>query len=191
MSTSSFNTAHSFTAKWEGGLTDHPADPGGLTNYGVSLRWLRSLGQDSGDIDGSGDIDANDIRALTPAQAAALFCDKFWRPNRLDSLPGVIAVAVYDFMVNAGPGQAIRELQRACNMLVTQGLPLVVDGVLGPKTRTLVGNCASASLFAAYQERRTRFYTELSRSKPELAVFLRGWLKRTQDLGSYVQALLF
>ena len=38
-----FDTAHAFTARWEGGLTDHPADPGGLTKYGVSLRWVQDL----------------------------------------------------------------------------------------------------------------------------------------------------
>ena len=40
-----FESAHAFTAQWEGGLTDHPADPGGLTNYGVSLRWVQDLAQ--------------------------------------------------------------------------------------------------------------------------------------------------
>ena len=40
-----FDTAHAFTARWEGGLTDHPADPGGLTKYGVSLRWVQDLAQ--------------------------------------------------------------------------------------------------------------------------------------------------
>ena len=40
-----FDTAHTFTARWEGGLTDHPADPGGLTKYGVSLRWVQDLAQ--------------------------------------------------------------------------------------------------------------------------------------------------
>ena len=189
MSTASFDTAHAFTAKWEGGLSDHPSDPGGITNYGVSLKWLRSLDKDSGDIDGNGDIDADDIRALTPAQAASLFYDKFWLPYTLESLPLIIAVAVYDFMVNAGPGQAIKELQRACNMLDTKGVPLAIDGGLGPKTRAFVDSCDHDALFACYQERRTRFYTELSQSRPDLAVFLKGWLNRTQDLSRYVKGL--
>ena len=42
-----FLKAHAFTARWEGRLVDHPSDPGGITNYGVSLRWLRSLGSET------------------------------------------------------------------------------------------------------------------------------------------------
>lgn len=43
---SDFSRAQSFTAQWEGGLSEHPADPGGITKYGVSLRWLRELAQE-------------------------------------------------------------------------------------------------------------------------------------------------
>lgn len=83
----SFNKPHAFTAKWEGGYCNDPDDPGGATNYGISLRWLKSLGLNQGDIDRDGDIDASDIRALSKEQAAALFKEKFWDAYRLgDSL---------------------------------------------------------------------------------------------------------
>lgn len=38
-----FTLAHTFTARWEGGLSDHEADPGGITNHGISLRWVTDL----------------------------------------------------------------------------------------------------------------------------------------------------
>ena len=71
---SNFEFAHKFTSKWEGGFVDHKNDPGGATNYGVSLRWLKNEGID---IDGDGKIDINDIKALTPSKAAELFKKEF------------------------------------------------------------------------------------------------------------------
>lgn len=97
-----FAVAHCFTAQWESGLINHPADPGGITNYGVSLRWLRSLGHDLGDIDGDGDIDADDVRALTREQAAALFKARFWDDYGLGSLPQATATCQYDCAVIPG-----------------------------------------------------------------------------------------
>ena len=47
-----FNLAHAHVAKWEGGYIDHPNDPGGVTMYGISLMFLKSLGLVDGDIDG-------------------------------------------------------------------------------------------------------------------------------------------
>jgi len=67
-----FDIAHSFTARAEGGYVSNPGDPGGPTKYGVSLRLLRSFGID---IDRDGDIDQNDVRDLTPAQAEQLLHD--------------------------------------------------------------------------------------------------------------------
>ncbi len=59
-----FRLAHEHVAKWEGGYFDHPNDPGGVTMYGVSLMFLKSLGLVEGDIDGDGDIDRDDVLAI-------------------------------------------------------------------------------------------------------------------------------
>lgn len=182
-----FSKAHAFTAQWEGALTDHPADPGGITNYGVSLRWIRSLGHKLGDIDGDGDIDADDIRALSPAQAANLFQLKFWEAYRLSTLPQLTATVLYDCIVNTGPKQATLLAQRACNSLVGPfGVKLDVDGILGPHTRDFLTLHATPTLATAMIERRKGFYRDLAQSKPELAVFERGWINRANALQSYV-----
>ena len=136
-----FESAHAFTAQWEGGLTDHPADPGGLTNYGVSLRWVQDLAQQArqkclrqhkncescpqaktlsctcADIDlvMDGDVDADDIRACTRAQAAHLFKKHFWDALCCAALPLPLAVALYDGAVNMGPGRGVRQLQQGMN----------------------------------------------------------------------------
>lgn len=188
MHTADFFLAHTFTAQWEGGLTDHPSDPGGITHYGVSLRWLRSLGHDLGDIDGDGDIDADDIRALTPDQAAALFKLKFWDAYTLDNLPQLTATIHYDCMVNTGPKQAALIAQRACNTLVgSYGVKLAVDGILGPQTRKFLALHATPILATAMIEQRKGFYLSLVQDKPDFAPFQRGWLNRANALQSYVR----
>ena len=140
---SAFGFANAFTAKWEGGYVNHPNDPGGATNHGVSLRWLKNEGIDLEfqlpfpiDHNGDGIIDILDIKALTKEQAAILFRVAFWDRLGLDALPTMAASVTYDAAVNTGRGQATRFLQRACNAF--EGERLVDDGALGPKTRARV-----------------------------------------------------
>lgn len=182
-----FMMAHRFAGKWEGELVDHPSDPGGITNYGISLRWLRSEGLDVGDIDCDGDIDADDIRALTPALAAALFKSKFWDAYRLGELPQLTATCHYDCAVNTGPRQATLLTQRACNSLVgPYGSKLLVDGLFGPKTRAFLTTNATPKLAETMIALREDFYRDLVARKPKLAVFEKGWLNRCRDLKHYV-----
>lgn len=185
-----FTLAHQFTAQWEGGLTDHPSDPGGITNFGVSLRWLRSLGYELGDVDGDGDIDADDVRALTPAHAAELFKRKFWDAYSLSGLPQCTATIHYDCMVNTGPKQATLIAQRACNSLVgPYGVKLDVDGILGPQTRNFLTTHATPNLVDALIEKRKGFYLALVRDKPDFAPFERGWINRCNALRSFARGL--
>lgn len=178
-----FLKAHAFTAKWEGRLVDHPSDPGGITNYGVSLRWLRSLGYDLGDVDGDGDVDADDVRALTPDDAAQLFRMKFWEPYGLGDLPQIVATVHYDCSVNTGPSQATRIAQRACNAVLGSGL--AVDGKFGPKTRQALKDGSSFELVDAMLTGRDKFYIQLANSKSDLYTFLKGWRNRVKDLRRY------
>jgi len=182
-----FTDAHAFTKSWEGGLVDHPADPGGITNYGISLRFLRDLGHD---IDGDGDVDANDIRALTPETAAGLFKEHFWTRPNLDDFPRLVACAHYDASVNMGISQAVKCLQQACNFY--PGECLAVDGKLGPKTRACVAGiakCGDLTLAIRCVSTRKGFYLGLARKKPSLSVFLKGWLNRCKALEDYLHGL--
>jgi len=184
-----FTEAHAFTAKWEGHLVDHPADPGGLTNYGVSLRFLKAAGHD---VDNDGDVDTDDVRALTPEFAAALFKEHFWTRSNLGDFPSLTAVVTYDAGVNTGTGQAIKFLQASCNFY--PGECLSVDGRLGPKTRARVAAIAKQpqgdlALAARCIRARKSYYARLADSRPKLAVFLKGWLNRCTALEKYLQEL--
>ena len=178
----SFAPIHAFTARWEGGYADHPADAGGPTHHGVSLRWLKSIGQ-AGDVDGDGAVDEADIRALTPDDAARLFYDRFWRPLCCGQLPYPIAAALYDAAVNCGPRQAVRFAQVAANRARAAGL--VEGGLLGPLTMRILLR-GDAGLASAMLDEREEFYRRLAAAKPAQAVFLAGWLNRTNALRRFL-----
>lgn len=182
-----FKSAHEFTARWEGGLVDHKADPGGITKYGISLRWLRSEGLEIGDIDLDGDMDADDIRALTFDQASALYQQKFWNAYRLGDLPQLMATIHYDCTVNTGPRQAALIAQRACNDFVgVYGCKLTVDGVFGPKTREFLTKYANPTLAHALVRQREGFYRRLVAQNNDMTVFFQGWMNRCRDLRRFV-----
>lgn len=202
MPTTSFDTAHIFTARWEGGLSEHAADPGGVTNHGVSLRWLLQLSKENEDVAAydfypDGTLDASDIRACTKAQAAALMRRNFWEPLRCAELSPPLAVTLYDYAVNAGAARAVRLLQAACNMVgeacLERFIPLKEDGRCGAHTVRRCAELTEAGL-SFYTARhcvreRRRFYGELTRRRADLQPFLKGWNNRCAALLNYLGKL--
>lgn len=158
----------------EGGYVDDPADPGGATNYGISLRAARGFGS-LADVDGDGDVDADDILLLTPAQAGAIYKAHYWAPLRCEALPAGVDLVVFDIGVNAGPRAAVLMLQRA--------LTVKVDRVLGPQT------LAAAALAEARTviDRMAALRAEHYRALPGYPRFGRGWLRRTEAVRQAAQ----
>jgi lysozyme family protein len=183
-----FQTIHAFTVHWEGGLTDNPADPGGITNHGVSLRFLRQIRPAA---------TAADIRALTRAAAAALFKTHFWDALGCARLPLPLACALYDGAVNMGPARACRQLQQAMNETGESQLdeyaPIAEDGVMGPATRALASALKDVRLdfYAARRALALRngFYGALAAKRPEMKVFLTGWRNRVKALAAFLAEL--
>lgn len=180
-----FERAHQHVAKWEGGYFDHPNDPGGVTMYGVSLMFLKSLGLIEGDIDGDGDIDRDDVLKITKDKAKEIFRRHFWDLAKADRLPPLIAMPFYDLAVNAGPGRSAIVLQEAINK-IKPGAIRKLAGNVGPLTQQyakLIADEGKAyKLVQAYMERREDWYRRLAKAKPKTAVFLKGWLNRTNDM---------
>ena len=168
-----------FVMRWEGGFVDDPKDPGGATKYGISLRFLRSLSPDLGDVDQDGDIDAEDVYALTRDHAESLYFSEFWQKLRLSSLPPRIAICTMDAAVNLGKRRAVLILQ---NALIACGYPVVADGVLGPET---IGACLEADQSVLLREMllsRIWHYAGIVRETPKFRRFLAGWLNRVAAL---------
>lgn len=184
--TADFAYAQKFVAQWEGGYCNHPNDPGGATKYGVSLRWLKSLPIIDADINGDGAVTIEDVKALTPEQAADLFKRKFWEPYRCGDLPKLTATVYYDTIVNTGPAQAARIMQRGYNA-TKPAAPLAVDGMAGPLTRaSMTGMRDNPAYLTACINYRDTFYKQLVAGNAKYKPFLKGWLNRTADLRRYI-----
>ena len=172
--TEKFQLAISFTLAHEGGFVDDKTDRGGTTNWGISLRFLRDIV--GGDIDMDGDVDADDIRALTRQQAIDLYRKHFWDKYHCEQLPKPVAIKFFDFCVNMGPGQATRLLQES---LVCCRYRVAVDGIMGQQTLSAVNLCEKPeAVVAALRARALGFYRELMAKRPVLNKYRAGWERR-------------
>lgn len=168
----------------EGGFVNDPDDPGGATNYGVTIHTMRRLGFD---LDRDGNVDEADVRALTIAQAAEIFERDYFRRPKIDRLPAPLQASVYDMSVNAG-SMSVKLLQR---LSTSMGFPCEADGVIGPKTLSAVEAAfASAPGFMpdAYGIERRNYYYRLGDRRPQLRKFARrrdggkgGWITRAES----------
>lgn len=116
---SEFDKAQALVLRYEGGYVNHPRDPGGPTNRGITQRtydaWREKRGEGSGD-----------VRGITDHEVYAIYRANYWDAVRGDDLPPGIDLVVYDFAVNSGPARAIRTLQAA--------LGVAADGKIGDQT---------------------------------------------------------
>jgi len=189
-----FNQAVETVFEHEGGLVDHPDDPGGITNYGISLRWALQQHKQVGDIalelldfDGDGDVDADDIRQMPRAAAKSAYLKFFWKPNRYDRiLQDHVATKVFDMCVNMGAGQAHKIVQRAVRSAT--GVKIADDGILGRISLQQINGADSDILLAATRSEQAGFYRALILRNDALrkngikvhdfSKFKEGWLRR-------------
>lgn len=186
--------SHEVGWHWQsGGFTDDPNDPGGPTKWGVSLRWLRTLGDDDGDgwldgdLDRDGDVDVNDIRALDREDAAGFYGQQWWDRYGYDRIAEQkLATKVLDLAINMGAGRAHRLLQQAVRG--ANNTELKVDGIIGPRTLAAANDIHVPVIIAAYRGEAAGYYRELvavrnvelrhGEEKPPRAQYLAGWLNR-------------
>lgn len=178
--------AISRTIALEGGLVNNPADPGGITNYGVSLRFALQEVQAHPDLipifdlDHDGHVGPADIRGMTRDEAVEVYYDCIWKPGPFDDIKSVlIAWKLFDVTVNTGPKRAATILQTALNQ---RGRRVEIDGDLGPETMAAMNSeCTldgGAGLLFAMRQAQSAFYQRLAHREPKLGVFLNGWMAR-------------
>lgn len=183
-----FKKMHAFTAKWEGGITDHPADPGGFTVYGVCRAFLEDFAKRHAaylnEIGVSPKVTEANMRKITRDQAALIMKKEFY--DDIVGLPFAPRFVTYDARVNCGRATGIKFLQRACQYVVSPSL--AIDGIIGPKT---IGAASISPREAALNavDKRDDYYNSLVKSRPSMKVFLKGWLNRTNDLKKEIKKL--
>ena len=156
--TGNFKECLAIVLKSEGGFVNHPDDPGGMTNLGVTKRvWEEYTGHPA---------DEKIMRGLTPEKVAPLYEQRYWRPTYCEVLPRGLDLLVYSMAVNGGPGRAVKLLQ--------QSIGCIPDGVVGPRTMELIKSSNVAELIAKYSDTRRSYY----RSLKTFPVFGKGWLNR-------------
>ncbi len=173
-----FLVAVEIVLKEEGGYVDHPDDPGGATNWGISLRFLKNL-FGRGDLDRDGDIDASDIRAMTREDAMEFYHEEFWFPAKLDRLPLFLAISIFDAAVNQGRGRAIKWLQEI--------LGVKADGVIGPVTLQRLQKSDPTKLFFSFVLKRFVAYQQTK----NFNIFGDGWTNRIINVHAAAIKFLF
>jgi lysozyme family protein len=148
----------------EGGFVNHPQDPGGMTNLGVTKRvWEEWTGHE---------VDEKQMRALTPELVAPLYKRKYWDAIRADDLMDGVDYCVFDVAVNSGVGRAIKFLQ--------QSVGANPDGGFGSITMALVKKAESnpINLIELYSARRLEFLQSLK----TFEIFGKGWSRRVAEV---------
>jgi lysozyme family protein len=159
---STFEYAMRLLLRHEGGFVNHPKDPGGMTNLGVTKAvWEAHTGKPATEAD---------MRALTPEAVQPVYKSRYWDAIRGNELPHGVDYCLFDCAVNSGPGRAVKILQYV--------LYQKVDGVLGPKTLAAIMNADPVELIEDYSQRRLEFLQSL----PTWETFGKGWGKRVAEV---------
>lgn len=156
MAVSTYDEALRRLLAHEGGYTNHPSDPGGPTNFGITIHDYRKYVKPNGT--------AADVRAMRLDEAKAIYRAKYWNAQRCDELPAGVDYSVFDYGVNSGIGRSGKVLRRVV------GLP---DGshVLTDEVLRAVARRDPKAIVKAINDERLAFLKRLK----TWPVFGRGW----------------
>ncbi|WP_274571572.1 glycoside hydrolase family 108 protein [Neisseria leonii] len=141
----------------EGGYVNHPSDPGGETNWGITKRTAQANGYTGA------------VRLMTRQQAVEIYRKAFWERYQADKMPAAVAFQFFDACINHGFGNAARMLQRAAGV--------ADDGIVGALTLAAVRAAEVNDLLLRFNAERLSFYTKLS----TFPTFGRGWVRRVAE----------
>lgn len=147
----------------EGGYSDHPSDPGGPTKFGITIADYRKYVK--------ANASADDVKAMSVAQAKAIYRARYWDAQRCDDLPAGVDYAMFDYGVNSGIGRSGKVLRRLLKL--PDATHKVTDEVLAAASRA-----DAAVLAAAICDERLRFLKSLK----SWAVFGKGWSRRVAEV---------
>lgn len=160
---SRFNACLAEVLRHEGGYVNHPDDPGGATNLGITHQTLAAWRGKP--------VTRDDVKGLSVAEAGTIYRARYWDAVRGDALPPGVDLAVFDLAVNSGPGRAAKMLQAVL------GVPQ--DGAIGPNTLAAIGRAPGpVTVIMDLCDARMRFL----RALPTWATFGKGWTRRVSEV---------
>ena len=153
----------------EGGYVNHPDDPGGITNLGVTKKvYDEWTGKES---------TVDQMKALDDEDVKPIYEENYWNKIKGDELPNGLDLCIFDFGVNAGPSRAAKMIQKMADT--------TVDGGIGPNTikaiNALVKKDGLEEVIKLYQAKRQAYYESLK----HFDTFGRGWTRRNEDTTAY------
>lgn len=147
----------------EGGYVDHPRDPGGATNKGVTQRVYDAYRKRTG-------LPKRSVRQIEPGEVNNIYRADYWLNAACDRLPAGLDYMVFDTAVNMGVSRACKYLQTAA--------AVKPDGIIGPVTLNALKKYDPRVLIDLIFSQRKDFYT----SSPNFDAFGRGWMSRLRDV---------
>ena len=153
-----FELCLSHLLQHEGGYVNHPQDPGGRTNLGVTQAvwedWIdRSVSED-------------EMKTLTPSKVAPLYRELYWDRIKADSLASGLDYCVFDAAVNSGVSRAVKWLQTIANV--------PADGIVGAETLK-AAKTASIEKYCAHR-------MEFLKGRSNWPTFGKGWERRVREV---------
>lgn len=158
-----FDYALKCVLEHEGGYVDHPNDPGGATNYGITIHTLRAWRHNP-------NLTSIDVRDMLQEEAESIYRENYWDAVQADDLPSGLDLAVFDAAVNKGPKRAARLLQQA--------LGVAADGIIGPITLSHANRSSLSNTLQEFMARRMNHYGRLGHFR----TFGLGWSRRLIDV---------
>jgi lysozyme family protein len=148
--------------KHEGGFVDHPEDPGGATNKGITHKTYSDfLGRPLEDVD--------ELKNIPDEHVQLIYKQGYWDKVKGDNLPSGVDFAIFDWAVNSGPGRAAKALQKAVGA--------TADGAIGPMTLEAVKEYSAEDIIRSVADERETFYKSLR----TFNTFGKGWLRRNKE----------
>jgi lysozyme family protein len=148
--------------KHEGGFVDHPEDPGGATNKGITHKTYSDfLGRPLEDVD--------ELKNIPDEHVQLIYKQGYWDKVKGDNLPSGVDFAIFDWAVNSGPGRAAKALQKAVGA--------TADGAIGPMTLEAVKEYSAEDIIRSVADEREAFYKSLR----TFNTFGKGWLRRNKE----------
>lgn len=173
MSDTAFNPSLDLTLAHEGGFVNHPKDPGGATNKGVTQKVYDAYRRLNG-------LPTRSVRFIEDSEVGEIYRRNYWNAAGCNSLPAGLDYAVFDYAVNSGVSRSIKDLQRTVNSvgnMVGLSLKIAVDGAIGPATidaACKIANVDEVAFIESFCNRRMDFL----RSLKTYSTFGKGWQRR-------------